>query len=496
MATSYVKFMRGTTKAYEKLAQKDDDTLYFLSDNNGQEGALYLGTKLIAGPDIVGANKLKELKDVALTEGLNYDAILMYDSSMEMWRDYSFNALIFSAETEQVEGMAGFVPAPGKDEVDKFLRGDGTWAAVGSSNCQIFDNIKPTVEQKHQDAINNTTADFILNNGDIAIIQEFISEDRYQYTSYVYKDGKWCAMDGNYSADNVYFKSDFTFTENVGTVIIPESGSTIVEATGKNVTEFLSSLFRQRLDPQVTQPDLDIVVGNNKSYEVGSVVTPIYIGTYDPGSYSYDASTGVTAYDWSATSAAEGEVPVLDKDENGHDIPNKGSFASITVEDDTNYWIKVQATFTDGIVPHDNLGGDANAFQIKSFTDTKTSPTNITGYRKTFYGALTHKNDLTPEIIRNELTSSTKAYGANSTFTIAIPSNALRVVIAYPATVRNMIQVLDENDSDANIVSGFGEEPAIMEIPGANNHSAIEYKVYVMDFAHEYGTTNNFKVKI
>jgi hypothetical protein len=50
-------------------------------------------------------------------------------------------------------------------------------------------------------------------------------------------------MDGNYSADNVYFKSDFTFTENVGTVVIPDSGSTIVEATGKNVTEFLSSLF-------------------------------------------------------------------------------------------------------------------------------------------------------------------------------------------------------------------------------------------------------------
>jgi hypothetical protein len=100
MATNYVKFMRGTTKAYEKLTSKDDDTLYFLSDNNGQEGALYLGTKLIAGPDIVGANKLKELKDVVLTEGLNYDAILMYDSSMEVWKDYSFNALIFSAETE------------------------------------------------------------------------------------------------------------------------------------------------------------------------------------------------------------------------------------------------------------------------------------------------------------------------------------------------------------------------------------------------------------
>jgi hypothetical protein len=46
---------------------------------------------------------------------------------------------------------------------------------------------------------------------------------------------KWCAMDGNYNADNVYFDDDLIFTESVGTVVIPESGSTKVAAAGKNI---------------------------------------------------------------------------------------------------------------------------------------------------------------------------------------------------------------------------------------------------------------------
>jgi hypothetical protein len=82
---NYVKFMRGTTNAYEKLLNKDDDTLYFLSNNDGKEGSLYLGTKLIAGPDIAGATALKDLTDVVLTQNLNYDAILVYDNLAGKW---------------------------------------------------------------------------------------------------------------------------------------------------------------------------------------------------------------------------------------------------------------------------------------------------------------------------------------------------------------------------------------------------------------------------
>jgi hypothetical protein len=92
--------MRGTLSAYEKLTTKNDDTLYFLSNNDGKEGSLYLGTKLIAGPDISGATSLGELSDVVLTTGLDYDAILVYDPTVDKWQDYSFDSLTFRPESE------------------------------------------------------------------------------------------------------------------------------------------------------------------------------------------------------------------------------------------------------------------------------------------------------------------------------------------------------------------------------------------------------------
>lgn len=496
MPVKYVKFMRGSVAAYNKLTQKDDDTLYFLSDKDNQEGYLYLGTKLISEP---GSGSLKDLSfaslsDVLITSGLNYDAILMYDSKDGKWKDYSFESLTFKGATDEADGWAGFVPTPTVNDKNLFLRGDGSWAPAGTVE-QIFNNILTRTNETHDAAILRVTAGYILNPGDIAIVKDYIADEKYQYTSYVYNGSSWCAMDGNYNAENVYFKSDFTFTENVGTVVIPSSGSTTVEAEGKNIKQFIESLFAKEVNPTTIQPSVGITVANNGSYEVGSKVIPIYTGTYSSGSYSFDTSTGVTASNWVATSASENEDPVLDKDVNNNDIPNQGSFAQITVADDTNYWIKVQATLSDGVIPHTNLGNEYADGQIKSAVYSATSTTNITGYRKTFWGTLTNKEALTSDIIRGLASSSNKAYSNGSTFTISVPIGALRVVIAYPATLRNMTQVLDENDSNANIVSGFGD-PMTIAVEGANDYDAINYKVYVMDFANPYDANNKFKVTI
>jgi hypothetical protein len=46
---NYVKFMRGTIAAYNKLETKEANTLYFLYANSpDEEGYLYLGNKLIS----------------------------------------------------------------------------------------------------------------------------------------------------------------------------------------------------------------------------------------------------------------------------------------------------------------------------------------------------------------------------------------------------------------------------------------------------------------
>ena len=63
---NYVKFLRGTPTAYNNLAVKDVDTLYFISEKNSTTGKLYLGSVLIAGSlnESNLVDYLSELQDV------------------------------------------------------------------------------------------------------------------------------------------------------------------------------------------------------------------------------------------------------------------------------------------------------------------------------------------------------------------------------------------------------------------------------------------------
>ena len=74
---NYVKFMRGTPKAYEMLLaspQKPNiDTLYFIYDDDAAQAKLYLGEKLIAGSGSstnVGELVLGDLTDISLSTEL------------------------------------------------------------------------------------------------------------------------------------------------------------------------------------------------------------------------------------------------------------------------------------------------------------------------------------------------------------------------------------------------------------------------------------------
>ena len=66
---NYVKFLRGTVDSYNRLAQKDDNTLYFVhSAEDDSRGSLYVGSRLITG-DIGGSgiDTLAELTDVIVS---------------------------------------------------------------------------------------------------------------------------------------------------------------------------------------------------------------------------------------------------------------------------------------------------------------------------------------------------------------------------------------------------------------------------------------------
>ena len=132
---NYVKFMRGTPKAYDDLRIKEMDTLYFISETDAITGKLYVGNKLINSELTFDDLKiyLNKLEDVDLT-GAKQNNLLGYDISSGKWIPMEIETLVsiplmIGATLEQ-PGKEGLVPAPLIGDQQKFLRGDGTWAVI------------------------------------------------------------------------------------------------------------------------------------------------------------------------------------------------------------------------------------------------------------------------------------------------------------------------------------------------------------------------------
>lgn len=83
---NYVKFLRGTPEAFNRLEVKDKDSLYFISEKDADSGILYLGDKVIAGTGASSSLSLTDLLDIIINqENLMEGAILTYDFENKVW---------------------------------------------------------------------------------------------------------------------------------------------------------------------------------------------------------------------------------------------------------------------------------------------------------------------------------------------------------------------------------------------------------------------------
>lgn len=319
--------------------------------------------------------------------------------------------------------------------------------------------------------------------GDIAVVKRTIANDKVSHTAYVYNGSAWEAADGNYNAENVYFGKDLTITANIGVQTVGSSGSKTLATTGKNVKEVFDMIMAAEQNPKIIQPSVSVTCAQMGNYEVGTKVTPQWSVALNPGSYSYGPATGVTATSYS----------VSDTDSNSAET-SSGSFPELTVEDGENYSISATVGHSAGAVPKTNLGNDYAAGKIAEGSKSGSKGT-ITGHRKTFYGTTTDKvSETTSAIIRGLSGKSNAALNNGSTFKVTIPVGALRVLIAYPATLREVTSIKDDNAMSAEIKTGF--TLSTVAVAGANGYTATNYKVYTMDFANANDTANTYTVTI
>lgn len=337
-----------------------------------------------------------------------------------------------------LKGEIGIEFNPTAESTDKKVRikiGDGitTWENLpyfGGEDAHVYE-ATVAKEEDHIAAITTALNGATPNTHDIAIVKEAIIaqsvidaakaenpsrtiEQKYQHTAYRWNGTEWTAFDGNYSAKNVIFDEDFTFTTKIGTVQTLTNGSTKVKAAGKSVKDFFAGLFAAEANPKRdSNSSVSWETDPTGTVEVGTEITPTYKAKLNAGSYTYGPATGITATSW--------DIDIADLSD-ANKTTREGSFSKFIAFDDMSGYAKItaKATHGDGAIPVTNIGnqydatGSANV-RIMAGSRTKTS-SGYTAYRAWFCGYKNGDSTLSVDSITSDnVRALTSANGSFST---------------------------------------------------------------------------------
>lgn len=300
--------------------------------------------------------------------------------------------------------------------------------------------------------------------GDMAIVERAVATNANSYTAYVYDGKKWCAMDGNYNAENVYFDEDLTYTAAIGVLAKP-SGSAKLAAKGKNIKQVLASVLAKEENPSKTNPAVSFSSqGGFGTYEIGTTKNLSYTASLSAGSYTYGPATGITAQSWSVscTGVAEAKTSAT------------GVFENVVAEE-TPKTITATATYNEGAVPKTNLGNDHPDGKIAAGSASKTSNAFV-GVRYMFWGPVTTDIELNSANIRALAKKKAVDNGALDTF--GAGTGAKKVIVAVPAG-KKITKVIMPSALNADVTALFVKQSATVSVEGANGYAGAAYNVYV-----------------
>lgn len=306
------------------------------------------------------------------------------------------------------------------------------------------------------------------SQGDMAIVEQKFGDvatadgTRTSRTAYSYDGEKWCAMDGNYNAKNVYFDGDFTYTNAIGAIGAPSGGSGKLAASGKSVEEFMASILAKEANPDTTQPAASVkITDGSGTFEIGTHKNISYKASLSAGSYTYGPDTGVVA--GTITASFDGQTKT----------GATGTFDNV-VADGTKR-LSVSITHNEGAIPKTNLGNPYADGKIAAGTKTATASQTLVGVRHMFYGPMTTDAELNSENIRKlrHEAASKKTIG-----TFGAGAGAVKVVVAVPASM-NVTKVLMPSAMNADATASFVKQAGSVQVEGAEGFTAAAYNVWV-----------------
>lgn len=341
---------------------------------------------------------------------------------------------------------------------------EDTIKGIINNNRSDFTEVTPNEGETDAQAL----ARAITNpkNGDMAVVVRTFVEGKESYTAYIHEGTGFKAMDGNYSADNVYFDKDLTYTANIGVLTVPSTGSGTIQASGKNVKEVLASILAKEKNPSAAAPTVTIGTQTNfGTFEIGTKKNLVYGATLSAGSYTYGPATGITAKTWEVT--CTGVI--------GSKATASGTFENVVAEA-TPKTVTVKATYDAGAIPVTNLGNPYPTGQIKAGSASKIS-SSLVGVRYMFWGpmadASAELNSANIRALAHKEESKVKTLA-----TFGAGAGAKKIVVAVPAG-RRITKALLTSAMNADITSVFVKQGTQSQVQGANGYTATAYDVYV-----------------
>lgn len=302
--------------------------------------------------------------------------------------------------------------------------------------------------------------------GDMAIVERAVTKGSKvnSHTAYAYDGEKWCAMDGNYNAKNVYFDSDFTYTNAIGAIGAPSGGSGKLAASGKSVEEFMASILAKEANPETTEPAASVTLNGGGIFEVGTHKNISYTASLSAGSYTYGPATGIVA--GTVTASFDGQTKT----------GATGTFENVVANGTKT--LSVSITHNEGAVPKTNLGKPYAEGKIAAGTKFATASDKLVGVRHMFYGVVKTDGFVLDSASIRSLNHEAASKKTITTFTAG--EGAKKVVVACPSGY-NVSKVTLPSAMGADATKDFVKQTNTVNVEGAEGFTAVPYNVWVFE---------------
>lgn len=245
------------------------------------------------------------------------------------------------------------------------------------------------------------------------------------------------------------------------------TGDTI--PAGTTLDELITMLTQKSVPASYTQPGVTCRVSSGTaagSYEVGTSITTTLQATFTQN----DAGALTTL---AINKSGEGS-PII----SGATSPQTTDAQTFTLGEETVSFTAT-ASYAAGAIKNDNLGKPSPEGQIQAGSKTSAA-VSFVGKRNLFYGTGTGATpEMTSELVRG-LANKKLGPANGTTFDINVAAGQQYVVIAYPATLRNLTKCFYV-EQNTDLVENFALQTK--SVQGANGAAGADYKVYVYSMA-------------